>query len=113
MSQEQSVYRFYQSALYRIGWRVQYRARATRQRELPLSWDHMASDPGFSLQSVNRLLIEQLLQGLPAQGRAILVKLYLLGLTEAEVAKQLNISQQAVNKWKKRMLRQLYLTMNC
>ncbi|MCM3175726.1 MULTISPECIES: sigma factor-like helix-turn-helix DNA-binding protein [unclassified Paenibacillus] len=37
-------------------------------------------------------------------GREILHKIYFQGYTEAEVASHLNISQQAVNKWKRKML---------
>lgn len=42
----------------------------------------------------------------------IIDKLYMQGVTESEVAKQLEMSQQAVSKWKKKMLHQLSQTMN-
>lgn len=61
---------------------------------------------------INRLSIEQLLDTLPAKGKMILQKLYLQELTEAEVAAQLHMSQQGVNKWKRRMIQQLSQTVN-
>ncbi|WP_445322068.1 terminase gpP N-terminus-related DNA-binding protein [Paenibacillus sp. FSL M7-0420] len=38
--------------------------------------------------------------------------LYLQGMTEDEVAAQLKMSQQGVNKWKRKMLQQLSQTVN-
>ncbi|WP_245648003.1 sigma factor-like helix-turn-helix DNA-binding protein [Paenibacillus borealis] len=55
-------------------------------------------------------MIEQITEGLPAFEKSILYKIYLEGYSEAEVAKQLNMSQQAVSKWKKKILSQLSQT---
>ncbi|MBX4151109.1 hypothetical protein K1X09_27750 [Paenibacillus lautus] len=41
------------------------------------------------------------------QGRTIIYKLFIEDLTEVEVAKQLHISQQAVNRWKRKMIQKL------
>ncbi|MEC0106956.1 helix-turn-helix domain-containing protein [Paenibacillus taichungensis] len=41
-----------------------------------------------------------------------MIKLYIEGYSEKEVASQMNISQQAVNKWKKKMLKHLSETVN-
>ncbi|MEK5489739.1 sigma-70 family RNA polymerase sigma factor [Paenibacillus sp. FSL R7-0297] len=49
-------------------------------------------------------MIEQLTEGLPAFEKSILYNLYLKGYSEAEVAKQFNMSQQAVSKWKKKII---------
>ncbi|MFC3788431.1 hypothetical protein ACFOQM_06455 [Paenibacillus sp. GCM10012307] len=56
----------------------------------------------------NRLIICKLLEGLSSSvGREILLKLYIKDQKEAEVARELNISQQAVNRWKNKMLKEL------
>nr|WP_233167845.1 hypothetical protein [Paenibacillus roseus] len=39
-------------------------------------------------------------------------RLYIQEQTESEVARQLNLSQQAVNKWKRKMIQQLSRTVN-
>ncbi|AUS28258.1 hypothetical protein C1A50_4110 [Paenibacillus polymyxa] len=38
----------------------------------------------------------------------IIFDLYILDKTEAQIAKELKLSQQAVNKWKKKMLKELF-----
>lgn len=65
-----------------------------------------------TLSSEDRIIVEQLLEALPPQGKFIISQLYLFEQTESEVANQLNMTQQAVNKWKKKMLRKLSQTMN-
>lgn len=49
-------------------------------------------------------MAEQLISSLSDIGNNVLSKIYLEGYTESEVALKLNISQQAVNKWKRKML---------
>jgi RNA polymerase sigma factor (sigma-70 family) len=63
-------------------------------------------------EMINRLSVEQLLNTLPTKGKVILQKIYLQEMTEAEVAAQLHMSQQGVNKWKQKMLQQLSQTAN-
>lgn len=53
------------------------------------------------------MLIQQLMNTLPPQGKVIIYKLYIQDLTESEVANELKISQQAVNKWKRKMMQKL------
>lgn len=56
--------------------------------------------------------MEQILKYLPESGKYVMIKLYIEGYSEKEVASQMNISQQAVNKWKKKMLKHLSETVN-
>lgn len=105
------IYDFFKREVYRIGWRVQYQAKRVKNKEQPL-YNLEPSNNGFDSQSDNRILIEELLGTLPPQGRMIIEKIYLNDLKESDVAKQLNISQQAVSKWKRKMIKQLSQTMN-
>ena len=108
---QQTVYERYKLEVYRIGWRIQYRARTIKRRECSF-YDSEPIGGHFTPHSENRVLIEQLIETLPPQGRLIIDKLYLQDQTESEVARQLNMSQQAVNKWKRKMIQQLSRTVN-
>ncbi|MGW7159811.1 RNA polymerase sigma factor [Paenibacillus taichungensis] len=110
-SQPQTTYERYKTEVYRIGWRVQYRAKKVKQRECFIN-DIDIFGGNFTTNLEDKVMVEQLLQSLPPQGKTILNKVYIEGHTEEEVAKHLNMSQQAVNKWKKRMLKQLSQRMN-
>lgn len=108
MEQQTEIYEHYKTEIYRIGWRVQYQARKIRNRERSFN-DNEPSYSNFATETEEKMWVRQLLDTLPSQGKSIIEKIYLQGLTEVEVAKQLNISQQAVNKWKRKMLAQLSL----
>ncbi|MFC3749427.1 sigma-70 family RNA polymerase sigma factor [Paenibacillus sp. GCM10012306] len=109
MDKQTSVYELCKSEIYRIGWRVQYRARKIRSRECSL-YDNPSVGKSFAVSSEEKVWVRQLIDTLPPQGKIIIDKLYFQDLTEAEVARQLNISQQGVNKWKQKMIRELSRT---
>lgn len=93
--------------LYRRAWRLQYRAKADRHREIPWRAESFAA-PDFTAQADNRMLVRQLLQELPLdKGRVILYRLYVEDETEVQIARKLNLSQQAVSKWKRKSLHRL------
>lgn len=93
--------------LYRRAWRLQYRAKADRHREIPWRAESFAA-PDFTVQADNRMLVRQLLQELPRdKGRVILYSLYIENETEVQIARKLNLSQQAVSKWKRKSLHRL------
>ncbi|CAH8772977.1 sigma-70 family RNA polymerase sigma factor [Paenibacillus dendritiformis] len=93
--------------LYRRAWRLQYRAKADRHREIPWRAESFAA-PDFTAQADNRMLVRQLLQELPRdKGRVILYSLYIENETEVQIARKLNLSQQAVSKWKRKSLHRL------
>lgn len=107
-----SVYEQYKSEIYRIGWRIQYRTKKIRNNEFPLYENSTLSSSNFTFSSEKRVLVWQLLNKLPPNGKIIMDKLYLQGLTEIEVAQHLHISQQAVSKCKKKMIQLLSQTSN-
>ncbi|SEG47024.1 hypothetical protein [Paenibacillus sp. UNC499MF] len=114
MSQQSTLVEKYRKEVYRIGWRIQYKARVLSNREYAVSdngWAFTAG--GFAESSDSKLDTLAMIQSLPSRtGRTVLHELYILDKTEAQVAKDLNMSQQAVNKWKRKMLRFLSQTKN-
>lgn len=108
---EQQIIQRYRREVYRIGWRLQYRCKKTYRNECVL-FDTNLTQEDETEDMINRISIEQLLDTLPTKGRVILQKLYLQEMTEAEVAAQLHMSQQGVNKWKRKMIQQLSQTAN-
>lgn len=111
METQQSIYERYKREIYRIGWRLQYHAKIIKQRECRF-YDNEIAETGFTTSSENKIMVQQLIDTLPPCGKSILYKLYILDQTESEVARQLNISQQAVNKWKQKMIQKLSQTVN-
>lgn len=105
------IFELYRREVYRIGWRLQYRNRKLRRNECPL-YDNVSVKQDTTNTIDNKIIINDLLEELPDKGRIIIHKLYLDDLTEAEVASQLQISQQAVNKWKRKMVHQLSQIVN-
>jgi RNA polymerase sigma factor, sigma-70 family len=101
-----SAYEEYKKEIYRIGWRVQYKARKVQTKEFPL-FSNLPINYNFTASSDTKIWVEELLSQLPSQERTILIKLYLQDMTENEVAKELHISQQAVSKWKKKLIQTL------
>jgi RNA polymerase sigma factor (sigma-70 family) len=106
MEMTPNAYERYKTEIYRIGWRLQYQAKKIKNREDSL-YDKDYSSSNFTSFSENKILIQQLMNTLPPQGKVILYKLYIQDLTESEVANELKISQQAVNKWKRKMIQKL------
>lgn len=111
MEENHEIYEHYKREIYRIGWRIQYRAKKIRNQEDPI-YDSIPSYINFTNASENKIWIRQLLDSLPPQGQTIIDQIYIQGLTEAEVAKNLQMSQQAVNKWKRKMIQQLSQIVN-
>lgn len=106
MEMQPTVYERYKTEIYRIGWRLQYQAKKIRNRESSF-YDTDYSSSNFTSSSDEKMLIHQLMNTLPPQGKVIIYKLYIQDLTETEVANELKISQQAVNKWKRKMIQKL------
>ncbi|MNO80582.1 sporulation sigma factor SigF [compost metagenome] len=111
METQQSVYERYKTEVYRIGWRLQYRAKVIKRRECSF-YDREPHVTSFTISTDDKMLVQQLIDTLPPCGKTILYKLYLQDQTESEVARQLNMSQQAVNKWKRKMIQKLSQTVN-
>ncbi|UQZ34832.1 hypothetical protein C2I18_15625 [Paenibacillus sp. PK3_47] len=111
MKNQITVYEQYKSEIYRIGWRVQYRSKKITNHECSFL-DNVTSFKISNASHEDDFCTRALLDTLPPQGKLIIEKLYYQDLTEAEVSRQLHISQQAVNKWKRKMINQLSQMMN-
>ncbi len=106
------LFEIYRKKLQRIGWRIQYLEKVKKKREL-ISENIQFQTSTFVPGLENKIYISQLINSLPSvNGQRIIRGIFLEGKTETEVAKELKISQQGVNKCKTKMLRMLYQTMN-
>jgi len=111
LNKQMSVMERYRREVYRIGWRLQYQVKKIRKHECA-SLDAYQAGAVIAEDPDTRIWFHQLMSVLPAQGRKVLHNLYIQEMTEAETAAQLHMSQQAVNKWKRKMLRQLSQIVN-
>ncbi|MFS0724798.1 hypothetical protein [Paenibacillus sp. 1P07SE] len=103
----------YATGLKRLAWRLQYQERRRTGREY--SFYEEMKQPAYRMEeeTVTRLELEELVAGLPgAAGREVIMGLYFRDRTEKQLALEMNMSQQAVNKWKRNMLKQLSQKMN-
>lgn len=106
MDKSKTVYERYKKEIYRIGWNVQYRAKKINRRELPL-YDNVQTQMNFTQLVEDRMISDNLMRSLSSDDRLVLHQAYIQGYNETEIAKHFNMSQQAVNKWKKRILNRL------
>lgn len=95
---------YYKKELQRVAWRLQYNVRNTRKREC--TWSDSIQPYFVPVEQINnRILVEQLLHEIqPEIGRKVIHGLFIKDKTEAQLAKELQISQQAVNRWKRKTL---------
>ena len=81
-------------------------------REHQMLFEDQASDIGFETEIISKIFVDSLLNTIPWEKcRFILEKTIIYGMTEKEVANQLHITQQGVNKWKKKGLELLRETL--
>ncbi|WP_081819838.1 hypothetical protein [Paenibacillus sp. UNC217MF] len=53
-------------------------------------------------------MLQHYMNQLPSKiGKKVIYEIYINDKTEAQVAQELHISQQVVNKWKRKMIREL------
>ena len=91
--------------LRRAAWRIQYKTRIKQVRECHILFDDQAYDMGFEADIISKIFVENLLNTIPSERCRFVIKRTVIdGLTEKEVAYELKITQQGVNKWKKRGL---------
>lgn len=101
---------YYRKEIYRIGWRIQYKAKVIYRNEVPLISDTF-TDHHFNEQLDNKILVHELISSLSSViEQTVLREIFIHGKTESQVAKELKITQQAVNKWKKKALNKLSQT---
>lgn len=92
----------------RMAWRLQYRVRRQREKEqlFPHNLHETAYD--FSTTLVSDLYVRELLDQIPSPKCQYIIRRILIdGLTEREVSIEVNLSQQAVSKWKRKGLETL------
>lgn len=73
--------------------------------EIELNEDIYLIETDYNIENI--LLINELLDKLSSMQRTILIELFLIGRTQTDLAKKLNISRQAVNKNKFKALNKL------
>ncbi|ANF94731.1 RNA polymerase sigma factor [Paenibacillus bovis] len=102
----------YRQRLRQASWRMQYRAK-TRLYHEHLDLNEQVSYFSASSDDMATVLLREWIDTLPSeQGRSIIAGLYLEGRSEQELAARLQISQQAVNRWKRKSLQHLSRTNN-
>lgn len=91
--------------LRRAAWRIQYKARVQQSKECQMIFENQAYDSGFESEVLSKFYVKELLDTIPWEKcRFILERTIINGLTEQEVAIELHMTQQGVNKWKKKGL---------
>ncbi|BAU29799.1 hypothetical protein DFP93_106179 [Aneurinibacillus soli] len=91
--------------LRRIAWNIQYREKKRRKKELSLE-EYIGNDPTSLI--ISNLYLHDLLNKIPSkQAKYIIQSSILYGFTEKEIAVELNMTQQGVNKCKKKWLKSL------
>ncbi|MFL1674986.1 sigma factor-like helix-turn-helix DNA-binding protein [Paenibacillus dendritiformis] len=102
-----SLYDFYKKELRRIAWRLQYRSKVTLTREGQLKLD-IIKGSSFLDEADSRLFVTELINSLESpKARQIITKIYVENKSEKEIASEMNITQQGVNKWKRKSLKLL------
>jgi DNA-directed RNA polymerase specialized sigma subunit len=77
-----------------------------RKKELPMIDNYHYSHANNITPVISNLYVKQLMKTIPSEtGRYIIERVILQGYTESEVANELKITQQAVNKCKNKYLR--------
>ncbi|MGG3884000.1 sigma-70 family RNA polymerase sigma factor [Brevibacillus panacihumi] len=104
---EKTLVEYFRRELKRKAWRLQYAAKQRRNREVLFPEEHYLSS-SFEKEVVSKIFIQELKNAIPSQtGQYIYKRTIVDGATEREVADELKMSQQAVNKWKKKIKYQL------
>lgn len=99
---------YYRTELKRMAWRIHYHVKKEQNRESLSNFEPILACPGFSQDTDNRIMVEQLLNSLSSDiGKEIIFQLYILGKKEKDVAVELQMTQQAVNRWKNKMLKEM------
>ncbi|NUU54792.1 sigma-70 family RNA polymerase sigma factor [Paenibacillus taichungensis] len=102
----------YSSELKKIAWRLQYRCKVSANKEFGMVFD-INSIESFESSSVSKFFVQDIFNLINNEvGKKIIHAIYLDGKSEKEVALELQISQQAVNKWKKKTLKMLSMKLS-
>jgi len=108
-----TLFEHYRQEIKRIAWRLQYKEKVKRKKEVVGDDDFSFKTSNFAPTVESEIFLFQLINTLPSEtGRNVIKGIFIEGKTEKELAEELKMSQQGVNKWKRNMLKQLYQTMN-
>ncbi|MEW4372081.1 sigma-70 family RNA polymerase sigma factor [Paenibacillus kandeliae] len=103
----------YRTELKRLAWRLHYYVKKEQNHERLVLFEPAIPVDNFTSATDSKMWSHELIQSLPSEtGREIMYRLYILEKKEKEVAAELHLSQQAVNRWKNKMLNQLKQKMN-
>jgi len=87
--------------LKRAAWKLQYKSKKQIQRE-GYELNEYSGNVNFEENTISDIYIEQLLNKIPSlKCRYIIQRVVIEEFSEKLVAKELHMSQQGVNKWKK------------
>lgn len=94
-------FEFCKTLLRRYAWRLQYKVRTQYNREHYSIFSYQSYDNHFDEKILSKIYVKYLLDMIPWEKSRTIIKAVILDeKTEKEVAFELHISQQAVNKWK-------------
>ncbi|MDN4619780.1 sigma-70 family RNA polymerase sigma factor [Paenibacillus sp. PsM32] len=103
----------YQEELKRLAWRIHYRIKKTERNEKLVRFDPIIAVNSFEENINFKLSLEQMLNELSSLlGKEIIYRIYILEEREKDVAYSLNMTQQAVNRWKQKMLKEMRTKMS-
>lgn len=112
MSVTQPLSEQYRQRLRQASWRMQYRAK-TRLYHETLRLNEQIQPFSTKMDEMESIIVQEWIHSLPwDKARHIMTALYVDSRNEQEVAEQLHISQQAVNRWKRKSLQFLSQTSN-
>lgn len=89
--------------IQRIAWRLQYYAKK-ESNQYPFTYD-FTREESFEDELVLKLFVRDIIKLIKKkEGQNVINSLYLEGKTIKEISAEMNISVQAVNKWKRKTL---------
>lgn len=104
---------YYRTELKRIAWRQHYYIKKQQNNEMLSNYEPVLASEGFADGLETSLMIEQMLESLSSPiGKEVIYRIYILQRPEKIVAQELQLSQQAVNRWKNKMLKELKSKIN-
>ena len=77
-------------------------------RLMDIGKDYPKQSSDFRQSTIEKIMLEKALEKLNEKERYLIVQLFYLGRTERELAAELHIAQQNINKTKQRILCKLY-----
>lgn len=104
---------FYKQYLKRAAWRLQYKMKTQNYRESMPLLENAYVDTRFESEIISMLYIKELLNTIKSpKEKYIITRIFIQGATEKKVSEELGISQQGVNKCKRKVLKNLRMKMD-